>query len=369
VEVAMKKRNIIIVLAAIAVLTAGSLIYNRLARDPNFIIKHSSKRISEGKAVTITYDFGYLIYLADKRLPAYIFTPEEDSEYIFTLNGISSETGDILVLSVTDRSFSDYLTANNLSDEGADVKDSVEGKAFLQKGQKYYIFTDASSDGSRRHKGSFVMTVSAAEETEPPEISPDDKVKIRIGSGEQADIRFVPPETGYYRFDSEIVSGNAAGFSSVIGASAARDDKALTLTDGMCWMEEGVEYYLQIGVNEIRGRSAEVEIKCRNINSAVLDDDGCVSLESDALIRFTAEKTSRMVIYSESDGDPEVDVYDGEGFELRSDDDSGKEFGGGKKDFAAMIDAEEGQTYHIYVHGSFKKCDVNVINYTDEAAG
>ena len=363
----MKKRNLIILLTAFAVLAAGAAAYSRLVKDPNFIIKHSSKRISEDNPVKVSYDLGHLIYLTDKRLPVYIFTPSEDSEYTFTLTDIRSDTDDALIISVTDRSFSDYMTANNLSGEDEAAEGIVEGKAFLRKGRRYYIFTDASSDGERRHKGSFVMTVTGTEEAEPPEISMDQKVKLRIGAGEQADIRFVPPETGYYRFDSRIVSGSgSAGFSSVVGASAAQDDTALPVTDGICWMEEGVEYYLQVSVDEISARSAEAEVRCSSIGSVSLDDEGSVVLESDAMIIYTAGKTGRMVIYSESDGDPEADVYDGDGFELRSDDDSGKEFDGGKKDFAVMIDVEKGQTYHIFVHGSFGKCDVKAMSYTDE---
>lgn len=364
----MKKRIIVISLAVAAVLIAVMLIFTKLSHDPNYMIKHSAVRLTEGKGQTATYDCGHFIFLADQSLPVFMFIPAEDGEYVFDITDIRSETDDVLIMSVVDRKFSDLITANNTSDEDGSVTGSISDKTFLQKKHKYYIFTDASSDSGRIHKGSFRISVNrSAEDIRPAEVTTDEKVRIRVRSGEQESVLFVPEESGYYRFNTSIVSKNAsAGFSSVSDVTAADGDQTIPVTDGICFLEAGTEYYVQVSIDEIRGNSAKVDVKCRMIGSSAFDEEGIAELENPAMIDYTADESGLILFRSESDGNPKVSVYDSEGLPLRSDDDSGEEFGGSSKDFAVVIDAEKGQKYHVFVNGKFKKCIVSVSPYTDE---
>lgn len=378
----MNKRILIIAAAVVVLIGAGSLIYSRVSRDPNFMIKHTGQRITEDKAIKSTYDYGNLFYFTDKRTPVFIFTPSEDAEYSFEITNIASDTDDIVVMTVVDKAFSDYVAASNISDEDGSVTDSIADKAFLQKGRRYYVFIDASvgDTGRKKHEGSFIVKVSRSEEElRPEEIREGETVRIRVSAGEQTNLLFVPEETGYYRFIPDIVSSNAStGFSSISGVSAADSDETETVTDGICHLEAGIEYYVQVSVDEITGRSADVDVRCRRIETIVFEeeydsdgldestdggDDGDkrVRLKAPAMIEYTAAESGKIIFYSESKGDPKVSVYDSEGFLLRSDDDSGAEFGGSKKDFAVMINADRGQEYHIYVRGRFKKCTLHAV--------
>jgi hypothetical protein len=319
------------------------------------MIKHSAVRLTEGKGQNVTYDCGHFIFLADQRLPVFVFIPSEDGEYVFDITDISTETDDVLIMSVVDRKFSDLITANNFSDEESSVSNSISDKTFLQKNHKYYIFTDASSDNGRIHKGSFRISVNrSAEDIRPAEVTTDEKVRISVRSGEQESVLFVPEESGYYRFNTSIVSKNAsAGFSSVSDVTSADGDQTISVTDGICFLEAGTEYYVQVSIDEIRGNSAKVDVKCRRIEASYFDEDGITELDHPAMIDYTADSSGLILFRSESDGNPKVAVYDSEGMPLRSDDDSGEDFGGSSKDFAVVIDAEKGQTYRIFVYGKY----------------
>ena len=62
----MKKRIIVITLAVAAVFAAALLINTKLTHDPNYMIKHSAVRLTEGKGQNVTYDCGHFIFLAPK---------------------------------------------------------------------------------------------------------------------------------------------------------------------------------------------------------------------------------------------------------------------------------------------------------------
>ncbi|MBR0400698.1 MAG: hypothetical protein IJH95_07805 [Mogibacterium sp.] len=364
-----KKRMLIIIvmIVLLAAAVAGALINRKMISDPNYIIKHSATVIKAEKPVSVSYDLGHPIFLFDKRIPVYMFTPDEDGEYVFDITDISTETDDYLVMSVTDRKFSEYINANNIpgeDDVSADDSDdssqnSVTGETFLQKGHKYYIFIDAASE-ENLHKGSFSISVNKSpEEIKPEMIQVDQKVRIAVNKGEQTGLIFVPEEAGYYKFKSEIASKNAAtGFSAISDVTSNEGENVITVTDGICRLEPDTEYYIQISVEDIKGRSAKVDVWCRRIADAAFDEDGSARLDARAMIDYTADESGRVLIHSESKGDPKVFVYDSENMPLRADDDSGADFGGSDDDFAVMLDCEKGQEYHIYVTGELNECKV-----------
>ena len=366
-----KKRMLIIIvmIVLLAAAVAGALINRKMISDPNYIIKHSATVIKAEKPVSVSYDLGHPIFLFDKRIPVYMFTPDEDGEYVFAITDISTEADDYLVMSVTDRKFSEYLNANNIpgeDDVSADDSDdssqnSVTGESFLQKGHKYYIFIDAASE-ENLHKGSFSISVNKSpEEIKPEEIKVDQKARITVNKGEQTSLIFIPEETAYYKFKSEIVSKNAAtGFSSISDVTSDDGETIISVTDGICRLEAGKEYYIQVTAEDIKGRSAKIDVWCRVIAETSFDENGMAETDSRTMIDHTPEESGRVLIHSESKGDPKVYVYDSEGMPIRADDNSGAEFGGSDKDFAVMLDVEKDQVYHIYVTGELNECKVFV---------
>ena len=81
---------------------------------------------------------------------------------------------------------------------------------------------------------------------------------------------------------------------------------------------------------------------------------------------YTADEDGTVAIYSVSEGDPDVCIYDTDGFPLRNDADSGAEISGNEHDFAVVIDAAAGDTYRIFVSGKFTECRVIRALYTGD---
>lgn len=363
----MKKRLLIILTVIAVILAASSLIYLKVVQDPNYLIRTKAVTIKEDKPKKVSYDVGHLVVLADKRIPVFEFVPGESAEYTFEVTDIKSDNNDMLLLNVVDRSLSDYIAASNISEEDGMTADVITDKASLQKGRRYYILMDAASpDGSRLHSGSFTVKVSKSEEEiVPVEITEEQPVRISIKAREQGSITFRPVETGYYKFDTEIASRNAStGFSVISGVTSEESDDTL-VSDGICLLEAGREYFIQVSVEEIKG-SADVDVRCSRIGSTEFDENGSAVLDSVSMIEYTAQEDGNILVVSESEGDPEITIYDSKGFPLRADDDSGEEFGGTGEDFAVVFKAKSGSKYHLYVSGKFSECKVSISGYATE---
>ncbi len=360
-----KKRFLIAIVLLFVIVGVLSLVYVKVTGDPNYLMKKSAVRISEGKTRKASYDYGKLVVIADRKIPVYEFVPGEAAEYEFEVTDFRSETGDMLVMNVVDRSFSEYLAAVGADEEGQ-VLDAFSDKAFLQKGRRYYIFLDAVSESSSRlHEGSFRITVKKSEEDiRPAEITEDQTVRLEVKQGEQGSLLFKPAESGYYRFDSDIVSKNAAsGFSQISGITAADSDEILITDNGICRLDGGTEYTVLVSVEDIEGRSAKVDVRCSSIASGEFDENGTIVIDTATVIEYTADENGGVIIYSESEGDPEITIYDSKGFPLRSDDDSGEEFGGASEDFAVVFKAKSGSKYYLFVSGKFSECKVSISGY------
>lgn len=366
----MKKRLITTAVLLAAVLAVSLIIYVKVTQDPNYQIKNKAVSISQDKTVKVSYELGHLFVLADKKIPVFEFIPAESAEYVIEVTDIHSDSGDVLSVNVVDRSFTDYVAANNVSEEDGTITDSISDKAFLSKGRRYYILTDAFNNGSSSvYSGSFDLTVKRSEDEDgPEEIAEDQTVRLTVNRREHSSVSFTPEVTGYYRFLTEIVSDNAStGFSEVSGVSTAgSSDADIPVSDGICYLEAGNEYYVQIGVEEISGKSAKVDVRCRAIGTGEFDEEGTAVIEAPSVIEYTAEESGSIMVFSESEGDPEITIYDRKWFPLRSDDDSGEEFGGGSKDFAVVFNAKEGEKYLLYVSGKFSECRIKAVKYEEE---
>jgi hypothetical protein len=102
------------------------------------------------------------------------------------------------------------------------------------------------------------------------------------------------------------------------------------------------------------------------IGSAAFDGTAEVQIANESVIEFTADEDGLTVIYSVSDGNPDVTVYDADGFPLRNDNDSGAEISQNEHDFAVVIDAAAGDVYRIFVSGRFSDCRVIRARYTGD---
>ena len=360
----------------IGVLFIGTMLFLRFNGDPNFLLKKSAVTVKEGKAVQVSERYNSMVPVSG-RTNMFVFTPAETAEYQFTLSDINCDEDISLSMIVMDESMSEYAgvsSADAETDTDTSGQDQEAGdgtlscRVSLQKNSICYIGIDAeSSENMSRYSWEYSLTVTKAPEEEAPaEITTDQKVRISLKADEKKCLMFTPAETGYYKFDAEIVAGSKAGYAGI--DSVTLDNNAEeAVTDGLCHLEAGQEYYVWVAAYDIR-KTAKADVSCRMIGSAAFDGTAEVQIANESVIEFTADEDGLTVIYSVSDGNPDVTVYDADGFPLRNDNDSGAEISENEHDFAVVIDAAAGDVYRIFVSGRFSDCRVIRARYTGDGS-
>ena len=85
---------------------AAAVVLEKLLADPNFMLKQFSENISVDETQDISFDNGVGVFSFRKKLPVYTFTPDESTEYTFTVtdltvnNDVSQLFSDMLQVSI-----------------------------------------------------------------------------------------------------------------------------------------------------------------------------------------------------------------------------------------------------------------------------
>lgn len=358
----------IIIVIAIVALACAAKVY-----DPNRQLKKNAIQIVEGEEYSARFmsDFEWVGVTAGTA--AFKFTPEESAEYILRGEDKSGSKDVFMEMYATDDDLSELLTADNYGGNREEpvISDFVEGSVFLTKGQLYYIVVDVYSEDKGNLDGiedAFRFSVSRAGDGAPAELKAGEKVRLSVKKDQQTCAMFVPEETGFYDFDTDIVSKDASsGFSSVYSITA-EDETSMIITDGICSLEAGKTYYVWVGVDETTKKKSRVELRCSKMASETASGICSIDISGKTVIEYTPEADIPLIINSDSDGDPDVVMYDSEGFMLRQDDDSGEAVSGNPKDFAMGFNAEKGKVYRICVDGEFTQCAVKIQEYKGDGS-
>ena len=235
----------------------------------------------------------------------------------------------------------------------------------------YFAVVDVYSEEAKdldSIENAFRFSVSKAGDEAPEALKTGEKVRLTVKKDQQTCAMFVPEETGFYDFDTEIVSkDSASGFSSIYNITT-EDDTDMIVTDGICSLEAGKTYYVWVGVDETTKKKSRVELSCSRMASETASGLCSIDVSGKTVIEYTTEADMPLMISSSSDGDPDVVMYDSEGFMLRQDDDSGEVAGGSPKDFAVGFNAEKGKKYRICIDGEFTHCTVIIQEYKGDGS-
>jgi len=355
------------VIIAIAVIAMIALAFRIQQYDPVKMVEKRAEEIKEGE--TVEGQCEYDSRKASKKDGSVIFrfTAPENDEYTFKAEGLTAEKDLHFDLYVVDESLAEQVTASNYSwDEDSEVSDSIEASAFLNKGKVYYAaLTAYPAEGSKdEYSAPFTFTLGKSSDVNKPAgIEAGGKVELNVVKDQKTCALFTPEESAYYNFDTVIVSKDASSAFSSVSEITADDGEMLSMTDGICRLEAGKEYYVWVSVNESTKGSSDVELSCKKLLTVEASGQCSLQMEGDSIIEYTAEEDGPMMISSSSDGDPEAVLYDSDGFMLRADDDSGEDVTGNGKDFALGINMKKGQTYRIHVSGKYAQCTVNITKY------
>ncbi len=420
----------VIALIAAAAVFGGIWCYRALRRDQNFIMRHTAKPIEAGETVQVSYESGRKSSISRTYVPVYCFTPAESASYTVTLADITNTPGVYLKVSVLDQNLAEHAYSDNFSDGGEGVSDqnqeggeadpsgssSEQNKdggsadtsgnlseqnqdsgsadpsvsssdqnqnggeaehanevlmadAFLSKGKKYYIIVDVGSPKeSAEFSGSFSLTVdkTPAEEAEIQEIAAGESVKVTLEPNENATLAFRPEEAGNYRFESVITGKRAVFGYSGIAAVTSEDGEEKELFGGAAYLEAGESYYVEINADDTENKKVHADVTCSRVEKIDMEGPGTAELSGETLIEWKAATDGFAAFWSESEGDPCAAVYDTDGVPVNSDNDSGKEFSGNKKDFALVFEAKTGETYRILVGGKIDAARVSAGAYVGD---
>lgn len=365
-----KKRvlvRILLMIVLAAVLLLAPYVYDAVRDDPNIILKKVSTAVNEDSVADVQYAYktGKRGILSRNRIPLYAFTPEESGTYTFAVTDVVSGDDVFLSLHVSDSHFEDYLTADNMESNGG----NFEGSVFLNGGSTCYILIEAFSEQDvDEYSGSFRFSVSSAVEDEgPAQVTETEPAVIEISEGSQASALFVPDRSGFFRFESIVISGDRSA-SSDISSVKTTDNKEIRRSEGICYLEGGKEYYVWIDAQDMSDASVKVEVSCKRVESFSVDQTGEYRINGDTIIEFTANEAGNLAVYSVSDGNVRCSVYDSMGFPLNSDDDSGGDLSGNDKDFALVIQAQKKTRYLIYTEGQFNECSIVITEYNGDGS-
>lgn len=266
------------------------------------------------------------------------------------------------MLNVMDESMTDYIVTNNYK---SDDKSTLTGSVYLTEGHSCYVIVEPFPETERDHfEGSFKVSVSRSEEKDmPAEVTLEEAAAVTVGTEEQASVLFRPAESGYYKFSSRITSKEDKSGSSDIMSVTSSDKKEINTYKGICSLEADREYYVWVSTFETQGKSADVEVRCRKVESMTAEEEGSFDITGDTIIQFKAVSSRPIAVYSVSDGNTEAEVFDSKGFPVSSDDDSGGPISGNDKDFALVMQVQEKNEYWIYAGGDFTECRIYITGY------
>jgi hypothetical protein len=84
------------------------------------------------------------------------------------------------------------------------------------------------------------------------------------------------------------------------------------------------------------------------------------------VIEYVAKKDCIVAVYTISEGDPKLLIYEKAGLPLRTDDKSEASLSDNPDDIAAVLRVKEGTGLHICIYGDVKDCRVFITEYTGD---
>lgn len=357
--------KIIGVILLITMLIAIPLIVT-LIHNPGVYLQVLSEKLIEDQAVEVSFNYDFDDTSKIKKVPYYYFKPSESGNYTFSAVDIETSSELYITMSVMDKDINDYFIADNRDHDTEGFKDTISETTALQASQLcLVIFTVEPVDGDlAQFSGSFKITVTRESgEDGPPQLTMDGPVTIKVDAEGQACAAFVPPETGYYRFEHSIVSHDSSkGYSSLSSITSA-DKLKVGLTNDICMLLKGKEYYIWAIANETSSKESEIEISCTPMNTEKASGICSVDLTGESVIEYVAEKDCNLAVYSLSSGDPKLVIYEQAGFPLRNDDTSEASLSGNPNDVATVLRVKAGNGLRICVFDDVTDCRVFITEY------
>lgn len=365
------KKKILKIIGVIFLLILSAVVVMLIIffRDPGFYLRLVSDKINEDEVVEVYYNYDYEDPSKTKTTPYFYFKPSGSGNYTFSAADIESSDDAYISMTVTNRYLDDYFVADNRDHDVSGRKDTISGSTTLPASQPCYVlFTVEPLDGDlARISGSFKLIVTEDPVDEgPPQLTTDGPVSVTVEPEGKACVAFTPPETGYYRFENSIVSHDSAKGYSSLSSITSSDKVKVGVTSDIALLQKEKEYYVWVTVNETDSRRSEVEISCMPMKTEKANGICSVEIDGDSVIAYVAKKDCDLAVYTVSEGDPSLVIYEQPGFPLRSDDKSEASLSSNPNDVATVLRVKQGTGLHICIFGDVADCRVYITEYTGD---
>lgn len=297
-----------IILIIIAILVVALIVmYNIYRKDPNILLTHFTKqlKLNEAKDISFKYDSSKVISRR-KIIPVFMFDPEDDSPYKFTISNIETDENVHLSMNVCDIDLNDYISTEQVDENG-----NLTGTEYFSAGTKCFIIVSpVSLDETEKYSGSFTIEVTKSTEDELTKAKVAESVYLTLRQDEKTSLMFTPPETGFYRFTPSIESkGEESGYAYVDSIKTG-NNKEVKQSGGICWLEKDQFYYIWISTNDLSNLTANVSVICEKMDTINVDSPASNKITNDTIIVFKAPEDGNYAVYSQSDGNTDAAVYD-----------------------------------------------------------
>ena len=360
--------KIIGVILLVVILVAIVMIVT-LYRNPGLYLKLVSEKIIEDQAVDASYNYDFDDTSKIKTVPYFFFTPSESGNYTFSVENIESSNEVYMTMSVMNKFLDDYFVADNRDHDTDGLKNTISDTTALQASQTCFVlFTvDPVDEDLAQFSGSFRFTVTRDPVDEgPPQLTTEEPVTLETGAEGQACAAFIPPETGYYRFEHSIVSHDSSrGYSSISSVTSSNKIK-VGLTSDICKLYKDKEYYVWVSANETDSKGSEIELACSPMKTEKAGGICSLDIAGDSVIEYVADKDCDLAVYTVSAGDPKLVIYEKAGFPLRTDDRSEASLSNNPEDSATVLRVKKGAGLHICVFDDIADCRVFITEYTGD---
>ncbi len=364
----MKKtlKTILKIVLVIVVLLVVALIamYNIYRKDPNILLTHFTTPLKLDEAKDIKFKYDSSMVTGRKTIPVFMFDPEDDSPYRFTISNIETDEGVHLSMNVCDIDLNDYIYTEQVDDNG-----DLTGTEYFSSGTKcFVIVSPVAMEEKEKYSGSFTIEVTRSTEDELTKAKVAEPSYLTVRQDEKTSLMFTPPETGFYRFTASIESKDEKSGYAYIDSIKTGNNDEVKQSGGICWLEKDKFYYIWVSTNDLINLTANVSVVCDKLDTIDVDSPSSNKISDDTIIVFKAPESGNYAVYSQSDGKTVGSVYDERGFMLNYDEDSGGPLSGNKNDYALILQAEKGDTYIIYSGGTFNDCNIVITGYKGDGS-
>lgn len=129
----------------------------------------------------------------------------------------------------------------------------------------------------------------------------------------------------------------------------------------LCYLEKDTSYFIVYNVLETQTEETKVCIKAEPYEFMQIEDQKVIQTDKNLILRYRAEKNQEILLYSISDGDPQVIVFNDKLNIIAENSDGDGEFSKNKHDFAVIMPVEKNKDYLLLVKNTEgHSCEIHI---------